>query len=155
MQAKLERGKAASGGRSVVRSGAILAASVSLFGALALSAPERALAAACGGASHPAHAAGSSGGSVHTATSRPASGGGGGGGSAGCAGGASAPLRGLPTAASGRVLEGGVRAAHIEPHARTAPSKTATTRTAPTKPAIPTTASTGAHLRGVRPPHHA
>lgn len=158
MQAKLERGKAASGGRSVVRSGAILAAGVSLFAALALSTPERAL-AGCGGASHPAHASGGGGGGVHAATSQPAASGGGGGvgggGSLGCANGASAPmLRGLPTAASGRVLEGGVRAARIEPHARTAPLQTATMRSAPAKSAVPTTASTGAHLRGVRLAHH-
>ena len=98
MQADLKRGKAASDVRS--RSVAILAG-VPLFAILTLFAPDRAL-AACGAASHPAHAAASSGGSVHTATSTPASGGGGGGGSLGCAGGASAPVpRGLPTTASG------------------------------------------------------
>jgi hypothetical protein len=140
MQAKLERGKAASGGRSVVRSGAIFAAGVSLIAALALSAPERAL-AACGGASHPAHASGGGGGGVHAATSRPAASGGGGagGGSLGCANGASASaLRGLPMASSGRVVEMGAHGTHAAMHPRNAVA------------ARPTNAT--AHLRGVRPP---
>lgn len=141
MQAKLERGKAASGGRSVVRSGAILAAGVSLVAALALSAPERAL-AACG-ASHPAHMSGGGGGGVHAATSRPAAsgggGGGGGGGSLGCANGASAPaLRGLPMASSGRVVEMGAHGTHAAMRPRSAPSRPMN--------------ATAAHLRGVRPP---
>src|SRR5277367_5800117 len=113
MQADLKRGKAASGVRSVGRSVVILAG-VPLIATLALCAPDRAL-AACG-ASSPAgvHAAGGGSSSgVHTATSQPASSGGGsggGGGTLGCANGASAPLRGLSTAASGRVVENGVHA---------------------------------------------
>jgi hypothetical protein len=140
MQANLERGKAASGARSARRFVAILAG-VPLVAILALSAPDRAL-AACG-ASRPAgtHAAASSGGSVHTATSTAPSGGGsgGGGGSLGCANGSSASApHGLRIATSGRVIEGGVHAARTATH-----SRTATTRTA----------NTGAHLRGVKPPH--
>jgi hypothetical protein len=125
MQANLERGKAASGARSVSRL-AILA-SVSLIGTLALCAPDRAL-ATCGAGGGGMHAATArpptSGGGVHAA----ASGGGGGGGSLGCANGSSASaLHGLPMAASGRVLEG-------EPHtaAHTTLKRTATTRTADT-----------------------
>ncbi len=136
MQAKRERGKAAFRMHGVGLSVAILASAT-----LSLSAPDRAL-AACGASSHPAHAAATSGGSVHTATSiaAPSGGGGGGGGSLGCANGSSgSALRGLPVAASGRVVEPGVRAARrTETHARTA-----TTRT--------TNAS--AHLRTVG--HHA
>jgi hypothetical protein len=139
MQANLERGKAASGARSAGWFVAVLAG-VPLIATLTLSAPDPAL-AACG-ASHPAHAPAASGGSVHTTTSVAApSGGGGGGGSLGCANGSSAaaPLRGLPTAASGKVVENGVHA----------PARTAVhTRTATTS-----TANTGAHLRGVKPPH--
>jgi hypothetical protein len=142
MQADLKRGKAASGVRSVGRSVVILAG-VPLIATLVLSAPDRAL-AACG-ASSPAgvHAAGGGSSSgVHTATSHPASSGGGsggGGGTLGCANGASAPMRGLSTAASGRVVENGVHAT----------GRTAThTRTAATR-----TANTGAHLRTVGPAH--
>jgi hypothetical protein len=122
MQAKLERGKAAFRMHGVGLSVAILASA-----ALSLSAPDRAL-ASCGTASHPAHAATTSGGSVHTATSiaAPSGGSGGGGGSLGCAGGSSASApHGLQTAASGRVLEPGVRAARTEPRARTATTRTA------------------------------
>jgi hypothetical protein len=154
MQADLKRGKAASDVRS--RSVAILAG-VPLFAILALFAPDRAL-AACGAASHPAHAAASSGGSVHTATSRPAAGGGGGagGGSLGCAGGASAPApRGLPTTASGRVVEIGAHAAHTTTLTRTATTKTAPTRTATTKTAPTRTTNASAHVHAVRPPHRA
>ncbi len=58
--------------------------------------------------------------------------------SLGCATGASAPaLRGLTTAASGRVVETGAHAAHPMAHARTAATRT-------------TNAS--AHLHAVRPP---
>jgi hypothetical protein len=146
MQANLERGRVASSRRSVGRF-AILAGAP-LIAALALSAPDPAL-AACG-ASHPAgvHTATANTG-AHTATSRPptSGGGGGGGGSLGCPNGSSAPalhggggaLHGLPVATSGRVVEGGARsAAHIAAHTRSAPTKA-------------TNAS--AHLRGVKPPH--
>ena len=122
MQAKLERGKAAFRIHGVGLSVAILASAT-----LSLSAPDRAL-ASCGTASHPAHAATTSGGSVHTATSiaAPSGGSGGGGGSLGCAGGSSASApHGLQTAASGRVLEPGVRAARTESHARNATTRTA------------------------------
>lgn len=148
MQAKFDRGKAALGLRSAGRFVAILAG-VPLLATLALSAPDRAL-AACG-ASRPAgtHAAASGGGSVHAATGTASSGGGGGGGgSLGCANGSSASaVRGLPVASSGRVLEGGGRpAARTAAHARTAATRTATTRPATTR-----TASTSAHVGGVRP----
>ena len=138
MQGKLERGKAAFHTRSI-GSLAILA-SASLIAALTLGAPDRAL-AACVASSHPSGVHTGVGGGVHAATSTVAtSGGSGGGGSLGCPGGSSAsPLRGLQTAASGRVVEPGVRAARTETHARTA----TTTRT--------TNAS--AHLRTVG--HHA
>ena len=122
MQADLKRGNAAFRMHGVGLSVAILASAT-----LSLSAPDRAL-ASCGTASHPAHAATTSGGSVHTATSiaAPSGGSGGGGGSLGCAGGSSASVpHGLQTAASGRVLEPGVRAARTEPHARTATTRTA------------------------------
>ena len=138
MQANLERGKAASGVRSVGRF-AILAG-VPLIAAWALSTSDPAL-AACG-ASRPAgvHAAASGGGSVHAATSiaAPSGGGGGGGGSLGCANGSSASgLRGLPVSASGRVVERGARsAAHTGAHTTRATNATA-------------------HLHGSRPAHHA
>jgi hypothetical protein len=153
MQANLERGKAAFRTRSVGLSVAILAGAP-LIAALALFAPDRAL-AACGGASHPAgvHAAGSGGGSVHAATGIAApSGGGGGGGSLGCANGSSASaLHGLPVAASGRVVEPGVHAAHGTTHERTAATRTAATSTATTRTATTRTANTSAHLGGVKP----
>lgn len=142
MQVNVERGKAASGVRSIGRFVAILAG-VPLVATLALSAPNTALAAQCG-TTHPGgggvHTG--TGGGVHATTSTPASGGGGGGGGGtlGCANGSSAQgLRGLPVASSGRVVENGARAAgHTGVHARTAATKTA---------------NTGAHPRGVRPPH--
>ncbi|MGH6798362.1 MAG: hypothetical protein ACREDI_08270, partial [Roseiarcus sp.] len=77
MQSNLECGKAASGVRSVGRFVAILAG-VPLVAALALCAPDRAL-AACG-ASHPAGVHATGGGGVHVATARPTTSGGGGGG---------------------------------------------------------------------------
>jgi hypothetical protein len=138
MQARIERAKTVSGVRSVGRF-AILAG-VPLIATLALSAPDRAFAGACGGASHPAHAASTSGGSVHTATGIPPTSGGGvgGGGSGGCANGSSAaPLHGLATAGSGRVIE---NVAHPGTH-----TKTATTRTA----------NTNLHSRVARPQHRA
>jgi hypothetical protein len=135
MQGKLERGKAAFHTRSI-GSLAILAGA-SLIAALTLGAPDRAL-AACGASSHPSGIHTGVGGGVHVATSTVATSGGSGGGS-GCAGGSSASApHGLQTAASGRVVEPGVRAARTETHARNA-----TTRT--------TNAS--AHLRTVG--HHA
>jgi hypothetical protein len=143
MQANLESGKAASGALSVGRFVGILAG-VPLVAILALCSPDRAIAAACGGASHPAHSASTGGGGVVAATARPPTsgggGGGGGGGSLGCANGSSAAApHGLPVASSGRVLDGGsVHAAHTATHARTAATSAA---------------HTGAHLRGVRPPH--
>jgi hypothetical protein len=141
MQANLECGKAASGPRSASPFVAILA-SVPLIATLVLSAPDRALAACA--PSHPAgtHAAASGGGSVHAATSRPPTSGGGGGGdgSLGCPNGSSASaLHGLPTAASGKIIEPG---AHSAAHAATQ------TRAASTR-----TANDSAHLRGVKPPH--
>jgi hypothetical protein len=136
MQAKLERGKAAFRMHGVGLSVAILASAT-----LSLSAPDRAL-ASCGTASHPAHAAATGNAGTHVATSTVATSGGSGGGSGtlGCAGGFSAaPLRGLQSAASGRVVEPGVRAAaRIETHARTAATRTT---------------SATAHLRTVG--HHA
>lgn len=137
MQVRLERGRAASGVRSVSRFAFL--AGVPLIAALALSAPERAF-AACG-PSHPAGVHLGAGTGAHTATSRPSSGGsGGGGGTLGCANGASATaLHGLSIAGSGKVVEGGARpAAHTTVHART----TATT-----------SSKTTAHLRGAKPPH--
>jgi hypothetical protein len=146
MQAKLKRREAAFHSRSVGLSIAIFAG-VPLIAALTLGAPDRAL-AACGASSHPAGVHTGVGGGVHVATSTVAtSGGSGGSGTLGCAGGSSASgLRGgLPTAASGRVVEPGAHAARTETHARTATTRTATTRT--------TNAS--AHLRTVGPGHRA
>jgi hypothetical protein len=127
MQTILKRGKAASRLRSAGLSVAI-AASASIVATVSFFVPNSAF-AACGG-SHPAgvHTASASTG-VHTATSIAAPSGasnGGGGGSLGCANGSSASgLRGLPTAASGRVVETGVaHAARSETHARTAPTRT-------------------------------
>src|SRR6516225_6351769 len=119
MQVNLERGKAASAMRSVSRLAVL--AGVPLIAALALSAPDRAL-AACG-TSRPAgvHAATASTG-VHTTTSRPATsggGGGGGGGTLGCANGSSAMAapHALPVASTGKVVEGGAHpVAHATPH---------------------------------------
>jgi hypothetical protein len=141
MQANLDRGRAASGARSVSRL-AILAGAP-LIAALALSLPSPALATECG-ASHPAGVHTGTATGAHTATSKPptTSAGGGGTGSLGCAngssasGGAAAP-HGLPVATSGKVIEGGSHPlAHASNHTRTAP-----------------TTNTTAHLRGVKPPH--
>jgi hypothetical protein len=145
MQANFEHCKAASGPRSARPFIAILA-SVPLIATLALCAPDRAL-AVCGAATHPA---GGGGGGIHTGVgggAHPAGGGGGvsGGGGGGCSSGSSAlGLRGLPMAASGRVLAGGVpeRTATTK---RTASTSTAT-RAAPTR-----VANAGAHFGGVRP----
>jgi hypothetical protein len=137
MQANIEPGNAASGVRSVGRFAAISAA-IPLIATLALSAPDRASAAECGGASHPAGVHTGVGGSAHAATAHPASGGGGGGGagSLGCAGGSSASALGhLATTTSGRVVE---NVAHPGTHTRTA-----TTRTA----------NTNLHSRVARPQH--
>lgn len=122
MQGKLERGKAAFRAHGVGLSVAILVSA-----ALSLCAPDRAL-ASCGGASHPAHAAATGNGGAHPATSTIAASGGSGDGDGtlACAGGSSASLlRGLQGAASGRVVEPGVRAARTEPHTRSATTRTA------------------------------
>ena len=153
MQANLERGKAASGARGAGRFVAILAG-VPLVATLALSAPDRALAACGTTQSTGAHAAASSGGSVHAATARPATSGGGG--SGGCASGSSASaLHGLATAASGRVIEGSAHAVgRTGTHARTAAtSNAATTRASHAATTRATNAS--AHAHAVRPAHRA
>jgi hypothetical protein len=139
MQVNLKRGKAASAMRSLSRLSIL--AGVPLIAALALSVPDRAL-AACG-TSRPAgvHTATAHTG-VHTTTSRPATSGGGGG-SLGCANGSSAIAapHALPVASSGKVVEAGVRpVAHTTPHPSTAAAKTAKSTNA------------SAHLRGVKPP---
>jgi hypothetical protein len=125
MQTILKRGSAASHVRSAGLSVAIVAGA-SIVATFSFFIPNSAL-AACG-ASHSAgvHTASANTG-AHTATSIAApSGASSGGGSLGCANGSSATgLRGLPTAASGRVVEGGVaHAARSETHARTAPTRT-------------------------------
>jgi hypothetical protein len=148
MQARIERAKTASVAHSVGRF-AILAG-VPLIATLALSVTDPAF-AACG-ASHPAGVHTGAGGSAHAATAHPASGGGGGGGggSLKCAGGSSAAaLRGLPTAASGRVVETVAHGAHTTTLTRTAPTKTAPTKTAPTKTAPTTTANASAHVGAI------
>ena len=159
MQANLERGKAASGAHSVGPSVAIWAG-VSLIATLTVCAPDRAL-AACSAPTHPGggggvhsgvgggvHSGGGGGGVFHS---------GGGGGGSGCSNGSSAAaLHGLPMAASGRVLEGGVRAAHTATHARTATTSTATRTATPriaTRIATTRIANVSAHLGSIRPPH--
>ena len=137
MQADLKRGEGASGLRSAGRLVRILAGAP-LIAMLTLCSPDQTL-AACGAAG-PAgvHATGSGGGSVHAATgvAAPSGGGGGGGGSLGCANGSSAAgLRGLPVAASGRVVEAGVHRARAASRVRTTPTRTG---------------SASAHLHGVR-----
>jgi hypothetical protein len=140
MQTNLRRGKAASRARSAALSVAI-AASASIVATFSFFVPSPALAAPCGGTHiSGAHGASAGNGGMHTATSiaAPSGGGGGGGGSLGCANGSSAmALRGLPTAASGRVVEGGT-AGRREAHTRTAPTRTN---------------NTTAHLHTVRPAH--
>jgi hypothetical protein len=143
MQANLKRGKAASRVRSAGLSVAILAgATIVTTSSFVVQNPAL---AACGASRSTGVHTSTGGGGTHTATSIAASSGassGGGGGSLGCANGSSATgLRGLPTAASGRVVEGG--AAHVarrETRARTAPAR-ATNATA--------------HLHTVRPAHRA
>jgi hypothetical protein len=142
MQTNLKRGKAASRVRSASLSVAILA-SASIVATFSFFVPNPAL-AACG-ASHPAGVHTSTGaGGTHAATgiAAPSGAGGGGGGSLGCANGSSATaLRGLPTAASGRVVEGGAaHAARSETRARTAPSRTT---------------NATAHLHTIKPAHRA
>ena len=143
MQANLERGKAAFSMRRVGLSVAILAGAP-LIAALAICAPDPAL-AACGASSHPAgvHAGGGAGG-VHVATAaatvsvarrrrRNASG--------VQAESSASALRGLPTASLGQGgRDGRPRGAHPKAHARTAATRT-------------TNAS--AHLHAVRPAHRA
>ena len=139
MQTILKRGKAASRVRSGGLSVAIVA-SASIVAAFSFFVPNGAL-AGCGASSGGSHPASAHTG-AYTATSiAPSSGAssGGGGGSLGCANGSSAPaLRGLPTAASGRVVEGG-NAGRRETHARTATRTTNAT----------------AHLHTVKPAHRA
>jgi hypothetical protein len=118
MQAKLERGKRALRMRGIGLSFAILASA-----ALSLSAPGRAL-AACGGASHPAHAASSGAGGTHAATSTVTTSGGGSV-SSGCATGGVSAVHGLTTSSSGRVVEIGAHASRTASSARTATTKTA------------------------------
>ena len=138
MQTKLKRGKAAFHIRGVGLSVAILAGAP-LAAAVALFAPEQAL-AACGASSGGSHPASAHTGS-HTATSiAPSSGAGsgGGGGSLGCANGSSATgLKGLATATSGRVTEGG------------------TVGRRETRATAPTRTNATAHLHTVRPAHRA
>jgi hypothetical protein len=136
MQTNLKRGKAGSRVRGAGLSVAIVASAsiVATFPAVA----------ACGGTHIAgAHAASTGNGGMHTTTSiAPSSGAssGGGSGSLGCANGSSGTaLRGLQTAASGRVTEGGA-AARRETHARTAPTRTT---------------NATAHLHTVRPAHRA
>jgi hypothetical protein len=136
MQTNLKRGNAAFRVRGVGLSLAILASAT-----LSLSAPDRALAAPCGGASRPAgiRPAVSGNAGVHASTGIAApSGGGGGGGSLGCAGGSSvAAPRGLPTTGSGRVVEAGARKmGHPTTRPRAASNATA-------------------HFHAVRAPHRA
>jgi hypothetical protein len=137
MQADLKRGKAAFRMRNIGLSVAILASTT-----LSLSAPDRALAMACGGSSRPAgvHPAGGGAAGVHAPTgiAAPSGGGGGGVGSLGCAGGSSVSApRGLSTTGSGRVVEAGARAmGHPTTRARTA-------------------SNAGAHVHAVGAPHHA
>jgi hypothetical protein len=126
---------------------------VPVIATLALSAPDRALAGCGASAPAVAHPAAVGGGSVHSGGGGGGvhSGGGSGGGGGGCPNGASAlhglPLHGLPMAASGRVVEAGMRSAvHTGTDARTATTKTAT-RAAPTR-----IANASAHLGGVRLP---
>ena len=138
MQTNLKRGQAASRARSAV----VIAASASAVAAFSFFVPNSAL-AACG-ASHPAgvHAASTGAGGVHTSTgiAAPSGAGGGGGGTLGCANGSSAStLKGLPTTASGKVVEPDVHAARPEPHTKAAPTQTA---------------SSAAHAHAVKPAHH-
>jgi hypothetical protein len=124
MQPNLKRGNAASRVRSAGLSVAIVA-SASIVATFSFFAPNPAL-AACG-ASHSAGVRTGNYTGAHTATSiaAPSGAGGGGGNSLGCANGSSATgWRGLQTAASGRVVEGG-NLGRRETHARTAPTRSA------------------------------
>ncbi len=111
MQTNLKRGKAASRVRSGGLSVAIVA-TASIVATFSFFVPNPAL-AGCGASSRGSHLPSAHTG-AYTATSiAPSSGAssGGGGGSLGCANGSSATgLRGLATAASGRVVEGGAGA---------------------------------------------
>jgi hypothetical protein len=138
MQTNLKRGKAALRARSAGLSVALVAGA-SIVATFSFLVPNPAQ-AGCG-VPHTtgSHAAPSGAAGVHNTTgiSAPSGGGGGGGvGSSGCASSAT-PLRGLTTAASGRVTEGGA-VGRRETHTRTAPTTNAT-----------------AHLRTVKPAHHA
>lgn len=150
MQTILKRGEAAPRVRSAGLSVAIVAGA-SIAATSSFIVPNPAL-AACGGASHAAGVHASTGG-THSTTgiAAPSRAGGGGSGSLGCANGSSAAgLRGLPTAASGRVIEAGVvHTARRETPARTAPARQETrARTAPQR-----TTNATAHLHTVRPAH--
>jgi hypothetical protein len=126
MQTNLKRGKAASRARSAGLSVAIVA-SASIVAAFSFFVPNPALAACGPSHTQGVHGASASGGSVHAATgiAAPSGVGGGGGGSLGCANGSSASgSRGLPTSASGRVVEAGAHAGRRETHARPAPTRT-------------------------------
>jgi hypothetical protein len=139
MQTNLRRGKAASRARSAALSVAI-AASASIVATFSFFVPNPAQ-AGCG-APHitGSHAASSGIAGVHTTTgiSAPSGGGGGGVGSSGCAV-SGTPLRGLTTAASGRVIEGG-NVGRREAHTRTGPTQTF---------------NAAAHLHTIKPSHHA
>ena len=122
MQTNLKRGNAVFRMRGVGLSLAILASAT-----LSLSASDRALAAACGGASRPAgvRPAVSGNAGVHASTGIAAPSGGGGG-SLGCGGGSSvSALRGLPVASSGRVVERGAHAARTVTRTGNAATRTA------------------------------
>jgi len=139
MQTILNRGKAASSMRSAGLSVAI-AASASIVATFSVFVPNPAQ-AACGAGSSGVHAASAHTGS-HTATSIAAPSGAvsGGGGSPGCPSASSGVgFRGLQTAASGRVVEGG-NAGRRGAHARTAPTWNS---------------NATAHLHMMKPAHHA
>jgi len=135
MQANRERGRAASGLRGAGHF--VILAGAPLIAALALLAPDPAL-AGCVTTSRPAGVRpASTGTGAHAPTSAVTSGAGGGGvGTLGCANGSSATtLRGLPVATSGRVVEGGVRpAARTATHAKT-PTRTTNASAHAVKPA--------------------
>jgi hypothetical protein len=139
MQTKLKRWEAAFRMRRAGLSVAVLTAAPILAAALVTCAPNQAY-AGCG-VSHPSGVhANRGGGGVHVATSTAAASGGGGTAS-GCSTGASVTAaQGLATAASGRVVETGAHAARTANHVRTAPTRTT---------------NATAHLRAVRPAHHA
>jgi hypothetical protein len=140
MQTILKRGSAASRVRSAGLSVAIVAGA-SIVATFSFFVPNSALAACSASHSAGVHTASANTG-AHTATSiaAPSGASSAGGGSLGCATESSATgLRGLPTAASGKVVEGGAHAARPATHARTAPTTRSTNATA--------------HLHTVKPAH--